>query len=92
MVIFEWDQAKAQGNLRKHGVSFEEGESVFYDPQSLTIADPGHSEEECRFVDIGTSNQNRVLVVVYTERKDRIRIITVRKATRTEPKQYEQSR
>jgi len=92
MVIFEWDQSKARVNLRKHDVSFEEAESVFYDPESLTIADPDHSEDEFRFVDIGISNHNRVLVVVYTERKDRIRIISVRKATKNERKQYEQSR
>jgi len=59
MVIFEWDQAKAQANLRKHDVSFEEGESVFYDPESVTIPDPDHSQEEFRFIDVGISNQNR---------------------------------
>ncbi len=92
MVIFEWDEEKAQSNLRKHRVSFDEAESVFYDPQSITIGDPDHSEDEFRFIDLGMSNQNRVLVVVYTERKDRIRIVSVRKATRNERKQYEQDR
>jgi uncharacterized DUF497 family protein len=90
MQIFEWDEEKEKSNLRKHGVSFSEGESVFYDAFSLTIPDSEHSIEEHRFVDIGTSNKNRVLVVVYTERENRIRIISVRKATSTERKIYEQ--
>lgn len=92
MVIFEWDEEKAKSNLRKHRVSFEEGESVFYDPRTITISDPNHSDDEFRFIDLGISNRNRVLVVVYTERKHRIRIVSVRKATRYEQKQYEQDR
>ena len=93
MLTFEWDEKKATSNLRKHGVSFVEAESIFYDPQSLTVSDPDHSnDDEFRFIDIGMSNQNRVLVVVYTERKNRIRIISVRKATKNQRKQYEQVR
>ncbi|MEP7148977.1 MAG: BrnT family toxin [Acidobacteriota bacterium] len=91
MLIFEWDETKAKNNLTKHRVSFAEAESVFYDPESITIDDPDHSGGEQRYVDVGTSSQNRILVVVYTEREDRIRIITVRKATRTERKIYEQN-
>jgi uncharacterized DUF497 family protein len=89
MPIFEWDENKEKSNFRKHGISFTEGESVFYDLHSLTIPDPDHSNEEHRFIDIGTSNKNRVLVVVYTERENRIRIISVRKASSAERKMYE---
>lgn len=89
MLIFEWDERKATLNLRKHGISFEEAQSVFYDPRSLTISHPDYTKTELRFIDIGISNQNRVLLVVYTERENRIRIISVRKATRTERKDYE---
>jgi uncharacterized DUF497 family protein len=89
MPVFEWDEDKERSNFRKHRVTFAEGESVFYDPSSLTIPDPDHSIGENRFIDIETSNKNRILVVVYTEREDRIRIISVRKATETERKIYE---
>jgi len=89
MLSFEWDEKKATSNLRKHGVSFEEAQSVFYDPRSLTVDHPDYAKAELRFIDIGASNQNRVLVVVYTERENRIRIISVRKATKNERKQYE---
>jgi uncharacterized DUF497 family protein len=75
---FEWDEAKSTENLRKHGVGFEESVTVFGDPQSLTIFDLEHSAS------------GRVLVVVYTERDESIRIISCRKATRTERRQYEQ--
>ena len=89
MPIFEWDENKQKSNFRKHAVDFAEGESVFYDAHSLTIPDPDHSAKEHRFIDIGTSNKNRILVVVYTERENRIRIISVRKATGIERKMYE---
>jgi uncharacterized protein len=89
MPIFEWDENKEKSNFRKHKVTFAEGESVFYDSNSLTIPDPDHSIEENRFIDIGTSDKNRLLVVSYTEREDRIRIISVRKANPTERKMYE---
>lgn len=88
-MIFEWDENKADKNERKHGVSFEEAESVFYDPRSFTIPDPGQSDTELRFIDIGTSNYDRILVVVYTEREDRIRLISARPASRKERKLYE---
>lgn len=89
MPIFEWDEEKENSNFRKHKITFAEGETVFYDPLSLTIPDPDHSTEEHRFIDIGTSNKNRILVVVYTERGEKIRIISVRKATKAERKIYE---
>jgi len=64
---FEWDDAKAAANVRKHGVSFEEAITVFGDPNAITIYDVEHSETENRFIDIGLSASGRVLVVVYTE-------------------------
>lgn len=88
--LFEWDSHKAEANLRKHGVSFEEAQTVFTDPLSITLPDPDHSEDEERFIDIGMSDNRRVLVVVYTERGQRIRLISARKATPVERKQYEE--
>jgi uncharacterized DUF497 family protein len=88
---FEWDEGKARVNLRKHGISFDEAATVFLDPCSATIADPGHSTREQRYVDIGSSERGRVLVVVYTERGASIRIISCRKATPTERRVYEES-
>ena len=89
MLIFEWDPQKAKNNLEKHGVSFEEASTAFEDPLSLTIFDPLHSIDEERMVLIGMSHKNRALVVVHTERGDNIRIISARKATRKERKNYE---
>ena len=89
MLTFEWDDKKAYQNIKKHGISFEEATTVFGDPFSITIYDPLHSKEEDRFVILGMSNKNRILVVVHTERNDRIRIISARKATKKERKQYE---
>ena len=89
MLIFEWDEKKADQNIKKHGIPFEEAATVFGDPFSITIYDPLHSEDEDRFVIIGISNKNRVLVVVHTDRNDRIRIISARKATKKERNQYE---
>jgi uncharacterized DUF497 family protein len=86
---FEWDEAKSAANLRKHGVGFEESVTVFGDPRSLTIFDAEHSDQEDRYIDIGLSSSGRVLVVVYTERDDSIRIISCRRATRNERRQYE---
>ena len=88
--LFEWDSHKAEANLRRHGVSFEEAQTVFTDPLSITLADPDHSEDEERFIDIGMSDNRRVLVVVYTERGQRIRLISARQATSAERKQYEE--
>jgi uncharacterized DUF497 family protein len=90
-LIFEWDEEKAATNLRKHQVSFEEAKTVFNDPMSLTIFDEEHSTDEQRYIDIGTSSRSRVLVVAYTERGQSIRLISSRKATAIERRQYEQS-
>ena len=87
--IFEWDKDKAESNLRKHEISFWEAASVFSDPLSLTIDDPIHSLEEQRFVIIGVSEYERLLVVVHTIRGENIRIISARQATRQERKTYE---
>ncbi|MEB3309916.1 MAG: BrnT family toxin [Snowella sp.] len=86
---FEFDPAKATTNLQKHGVSFEEGMTVFGDPLALTINDPVHSEREFRFLTIGMSDRQRLIVVSHTERKKQVRLISVRLATRQEKKQYE---
>jgi uncharacterized protein len=87
---FEWDPRKAELNLKEHGVSFDEATTVFRDTLSITIADPDHSAED-RFVDIGMSHRGQLLVVSYTERKDRIRIISARPPTRAERKSYEET-
>ena len=86
---FEWDEKKEKSNLKKHGVAFDEGVTVFLDPFSVTIPDPDHSMQEQRYIDIGTSEKGRVLVVVYTERGANIRIISCRKATSSEREFYE---
>lgn len=88
-LLFEWDPAKARSNVTKHAVTFDEASTVFRDPLSATIDDPLHSDVETRFVITGLSHMNRLLVVVFTERCDRIRIITARKATPTERRSYE---
>ena len=89
MLIFEWDPKKAETNLKKHGVSFEEGSTAFKDPLSLTIDDPLHSSDEERLILIGMSYNNRMLVIVHTEIRDNIRIISARKATKKERNYYE---
>jgi uncharacterized DUF497 family protein len=88
---FEWDPAKAERNLKEHGVSFDEATTVFRDTLSITIADPDHSDSETRFVDIGISHRRKLLVVSYTERNDKIRIISARPATRAERRNYEET-
>ena len=86
---FEWHEDKAAANLKKHGVSFAEAKTVFDDPLALTIEDPKHSQGERRFIDVGYSEGKRLLVVVYTEREETIRIISSRKATNAERRAYE---
>ena len=89
---FEWDPHKAARNLQDHGVSFEDAASVFGDPLAGTIPDPEHSTEEPRFITIGVTPAQRLIVVVHTDRADRIRIISARRATRAEKKRYEEGR
>ncbi len=87
---FEWNTEKAKANLKNHRVSFDEAKTVFDDPLFVIFADPDHSFEENRFVIMGESNQNRLLVVSYTERASATRLISAREATRPERKKYEE--
>jgi uncharacterized DUF497 family protein len=89
--LFEWSSAKAEANLRKHGVGFEEATTVFGDALSRTIHDPEHSTAEARYVTMGRSTAHRLLVVIHTEREQRIRVISARPATKREQMQYEES-
>jgi uncharacterized DUF497 family protein len=77
----EWDQRKNRLNQKKHGISFEEAATIFADPVEIMIDDPEHSKEEHRFISIGQSFRQRLLVVSYTQRGDAIRIINARKPT-----------
>ena len=89
-IRFEWDPRKARSNERKHGVSFEEARSVFFDEQALLLEDPQPLHEEERFILLGVSASIRLLVVVHALReRDVIRIISARKATRLETREYE---
>jgi len=87
---FEWDVTKAHQNLEKHEVSFEEGTDVFDDDLSLAVPDPDHSTSENRFLIFGLSKQQNHLVVSFTDRGDRIRIISARRMSRREIQAYEQ--
>lgn len=89
-IRFRWDERKNATNRRKHGVSFEEAQSAFYDPFARVMPDPAHSEMEDRFLLLGMSQRLRILVVChcYREREEVIRIISARKATRNEATQY----
>jgi uncharacterized DUF497 family protein len=87
---FEWDARKADKNLAKHGVSFEEDASVFNDPLAYTFADPDHSVGEERLLTFGLSSAGRLLAVISTERGTALRIVSARKATRHERGIYEQ--
>lgn len=90
-LTFEWDEQKDLSNQRKHGVGFDEAKSVFGDPRSITIADTQHSDDEDRYIDIGISSRGRLIVVSYTERRPTIRIISCRKAAKSEQRAYEQA-
>lgn len=87
--IFEWDKNKAKTNQKKHNISFEEASTVFRDFLSLTISDPKHSNIEERFITIGLSYRQKLLVVVHCDKGDIIRIISARKANKRERKYYE---
>lgn len=93
--IFEWDDNKARINFEKHKISFDEARTIFADPFLVTFVDEFHSNKEERFISIGLSERNRVLLAVHTERDESkeaivIRIISCRKATQTERKRYEE--
>ena len=91
MINFEWDTAKAASNKRKHGVSFEEARSVFYDEFAVQFFDEDNSESEERFLMLGFSDEARLLMVCHCERNhgNAIRIISARKATKNEGKYYQ---
>jgi uncharacterized protein len=89
MFTFEWDDAKAASNRRKHGVSFDEAVTVFGDADALSFADTDHIDNEDRSRTYGLSSKGRLLVVVHTERRNNVRIIGARKATKHEQKIYQ---
>ena len=90
-LVFEWDFEKAESNLQKHGVGLQEAASTFADLLSITVDDPDH-RGEMRYVQIGISDHQRILVVAFVERGDNIRVINVRIATRHERRTYEEDR
>ncbi|MEO0350536.1 MAG: BrnT family toxin [Cyanobacteria bacterium P01_A01_bin.15] len=89
-ISFVWNEQKAQSNLSKHGISFQEAQSAFYDPNARVSYDPDHSQDEDRYILLGISSSLRVLVVCHLYRHDEktIRLISARKATKIEQKQY----
>src|SRR5689334_6575826 len=87
---FEWDPEKAELNLRKHGIAFDEASTVFEDPLAMLMRDPDHSFDEERYVLMGLSNRHRLLVVAFGERSSRTRIISARRATASEVRRYEE--
>ena len=89
-MIFKWDPAKAAANWKKHGVDFHEGASVLDDALSTTYPDPAHSRPERRFVSIGVSSKQRLLVICHAEEGVVVRIISARRATRRERRFYEE--
>ena len=89
---FEWDPVKAASNLKDHKVLFDEASTVFGDPLAMLMADPDHSEEEERYLLLGASLPGRLLVVSFAERPPKTRLISARKATRRERRQYEEDK
>lgn len=88
--LFEWDAAKADENRRKHGVTFDEAITAFSDPLAMLLPDPDHSIGEQRYLVLGTSSQARLVVVAVAERQSRTRLISARRASRKERRQYEE--
>ena len=91
-LTFAWDSRKALSNLQKHKIAFAEATTIFGDSFTITIPDPDHSELEERFVSIGVSNQGRLIVVVHTEKRSHLRLISAREASRAERKFYEEGK
>lgn len=87
---FEWDKQKAKSNLSKHGISFEEAQTVFDDPLYVDFYDPDHSEDENPYITVGESSNSRVLLISYTERGDKIRLISARQVTKQELIAYQE--
>ena len=88
--LFEWDAQKASSNRQKHGVAFHEATTAFADLLAMLQSDPAHSVDEERYVVLGMSNRRRLLVVAFAERPPRTRLISARRATRKERRQYEE--
>ena len=88
--IFEWDPVKAEANVRKYHVTFDEASTVFGDPLNLVMADPDHSRDEERYLLLGMSNRRRLLVVAFAERPPRTRLISARRTIRQERRLYEE--
>ena len=86
---FQWEPKQAEHNLKKHRVTFEDASTVFGDPLAATVPDPRHSVEENRFVTMGHSTENRLVVVAHVDRSEQVRIISARLATRRERRKYE---
>lgn len=87
---FEWDEEKGAANISKHGVSFEEAKTVFGDPLYVDFYDPDHSDDEHRYLIMGESNRGRLLMVLYAESGDAVRLISARQAAAAERKGYEE--
>jgi len=87
---FEWDPNKDATNREKHGISFDEASTAFFDPLSSTVLDPRHSDDEARFVLVGLTYSGRLVVVFHTDRDEAVRLISARLATRSERRAYEQ--
>ena len=92
MISFEWHEAKDRANQKKHGISFEEAKSLFFDEYAVQFYDEGHSVEEDRFIMLGMSSESRILIVCHCERErsETIRIISARRATKNERRFYPQ--
>jgi uncharacterized DUF497 family protein len=88
-IVFEWYPPKAQSNLEKHKVSFEEASTIFGDEKLLELPDREHSEEELRFIGVGRSDRDRLLFVNFTVRSEKVRIISARQAESWERREYE---
>lgn len=90
MILFAWDPKKNESNLKKHGISFDEAQTVFYDESAIRYFDPDHSFAEDRFLMVGMSRKLRILIVCHCFREDdtTIRIISARKATKSEEKEH----
>ena len=89
-LLFEWDEDKAEANRRKHKLTFDEAQTVFLDELSITVPDADHSRTEARLRIVGMSDTKRLLVVSFTERGERMRLISARKARRSEIREYEE--
>lgn len=91
LLRYEWDKRKEASNIKKHGVSFHEASTVFFDPHALTFYDPDHSDDEERFITLGMAATSKILFVAHTDRGMVTRIISAREATKKECDGYEKA-